>query len=77
MLSEPAGGRDSAEVVAAAVSPEVNGVGGMTDLKLDSSDLGGLGTLDIDIDLITTSKLPDDPFAPLPSTSNSVQLTSS
>ena len=76
MLSEPAGGRDSAEV-AAAISPEVNGVGGTTDLKLDSSDLGGLGSLDIDIDLITTSKLPDDPFAPLPNTSNSVQLTSS
>ena len=76
MLSEPAGGRDSAEVAAAIISPEVNGVGG-TDLKLDSSDLGGLGTLDIDIDLITTSKLPDDPFAPLPNTSNSVQLTSS
>ena len=76
MLSELAGGRDYAEV-AAAISPEANGVGGTTDLKLDSSDLGGLGSLDIDIDLITTSKLPDDPFAPLPNTSNSVQLTSS
>jgi hypothetical protein len=75
-LSEPGSGRDSAEVAAAAaVSPEVNGIG--TDLKLDSGGLGGLGSLDIDIDLMTTSKLPDDPFAPLPNTSNSVQLTSS
>lgn len=74
-MSEPEGARDSAEV-ATAISPEVNGIGG-TDLKLDSGDLGGLGSFDIDIDLITTSKLPDDPFAPLPNTSNSVQLTSS
>ena len=67
------GGRESVE--AAATLPEVNGVG--TDLKLDTSDLGGLGSLDIDIDLMTTSTLPDDPFAPLSNTSNSVQLTSS
>ena len=47
------------------------------DLKLGTSDFGGLGSLDIDIDLMTTSALPDDPFAPLPSTSNSAQLTES
>lgn len=70
--SEGSGG----EREVAATLPEVNGVG-MTDLKLDSSDFGGIGSLDIDIDLMTTSALPDDPFAPLPNTSNSVQLTSS
>ena len=78
ILSEPAGSgegaRETTEVVA-ALSPEVSGVG--TDLKLDTNDIGGLGTLDIDIDLMTTSTLPDDPFAPLPNTSNQVQLTSS
>lgn len=47
------------------------------DLKLGSSELGGLGSLDIDVALMTTSSLPDDPFAPLPNTSNSDQLTSS
>ena len=67
------GGREPIE--AAATLPEVNGIG--TDFKLDTSDLGGLGSLNIDIDLMTTSTLPDDPFAPLPNTSNSVQLTSS
>lgn len=45
--------------------------------RLGTSGFGGLGSLDIDVDLLTTSALPDDPFAPLPSTSNSAQLTES
>ena len=47
------------------------------DIKLDTSDFSDLGAFDIDIDLMTTSALPDDPFAPLPNTSNSDQPTSS
>ena len=48
-----------------------------SDLKLGTSGFGGLGSLDIDVDLMTTSTLPDDPFAPLPNTSNSTQLIES
>lgn len=72
-LGSGEGGRESVEEVATTL-PEVGGAG-TTDLKLDTSDLSGLGSLDIDVELMTTSTLPDDPFAPLPNTS--VQLTSS
>ena len=48
-----------------------------TDIKFGNGDLGALGSLDIDIALLTTSDLPDDPFAPLTNTSNSPEVPSS
>lgn len=59
------------------VSASLPKVNGGTDLEPNKSDFGELGSLDIDVDLLTTSVLPDDPFAPLPNTSNSIQLASS
>ena len=74
LFTEEEGGarQDSEPAATAAAAAEAE----------DEIDVNKLGTgdfsgLDIDVDLMTTSALPDDPFAPLPNTSDSTQLTSS